>query len=122
MHPCGAALLVNSHHVLFHWIMYSNIWNIYGTNLSVDFYPLLFYVLISMFILCCDLHSFHSAYHCDMYQVSQYLFYNGHIVLNYITHFMYSPLNPYVYIHWMLEFKYIIIIIITCQTRWLNVR
>ena len=37
------------------------------------------------------------------------LFYNGHIVLNYTAHFVYSPLNSYVYIHWILDFKYILL-------------
>ena len=41
------------------------------------------------------------------------LFYNGHIVLNYATHFVYSPRNSYVYIHLILDFKYILLLIIS---------
>ena len=37
------------------------------------------------------------------------LFYSGHIVLNYTAHFVYSPLNSYVYIHWILDFQYILL-------------
>ena len=45
-----------------------------------------------------------------MYQVNQYLFYNGHMVLNNTAHFVYSPLNSYVYTHWILHFKYILLL------------
>ena len=41
------------------------------------------------------------------------LFYNGYIVLNYTAHFVYGPLNSYVYIHWVLDFKYILLLILT---------
>ena len=44
-----------------------------------------------------------------MYQLIHSIFDYGHIVLNYTTHdIVYSPLNSYVYIHWILEFKYIL--------------
>ena len=35
-----------------------------------------------------------------------------HIVLNYLSHCVYSPLNSYVYIHWILDFKYILILLL----------
>ena len=38
--------------------------------------------------------------------------YNGHIVLHYTTQFVYSSLNSYVYIHWILDFKYILLFIL----------
>ena len=38
------------------------------------------------------------------------IFYNGHIVLKYTAHFVYIPLNSYVYIHWILDFKYILLL------------
>ena len=40
------------------------------------------------------------------------LFDNCHIVLNRTAHVMYSPLNSYVYIHWILDFKYILILLL----------
>ena len=33
------------------------------------------------------------------------------LLLNYTCHFVYSPLNSYVYIHWILDFKYILLFI-----------
>ena len=40
------------------------------------------------------------------------ILYKGHIHFNYTDHFVYSPLNSYVYIHWILDFRYNYIIII----------
>ena len=42
--------------------------------------------------------------------------YNGHIVLNYTAYFVYSPLNSYVYIHWILDFKYILLLLYLLST------
>ena len=64
-------------------------------------------------------HSFHSAHLFIVYNTvictNSYnivaLLYNGDIVLNYTAHFVYSPLNSYVYTHLILGFKYIIIIL-----------
>ena len=48
-----------------------------------------------------------------MYQVSQYFnFYNGHIVLKYTVHFVYGPLNPYVYVHWILTLNILLLLIL----------
>ena len=40
---CDGAKLSSCVITLFYWIMYYNIWNTFGTNLPVDFYP---------FVLC----------------------------------------------------------------------
>ena len=40
---------------------------------------------------------------------STFKFYNGPIVFNYITYFVYIPLNSYTYIHGILDFKYILL-------------
>ena len=40
------------------------------------------------------------------------IFNYGHIVKLY-SHFVYSPLNSYVYIHWILDFKYILLLLYT---------
>ena len=64
------------------------------------------------------MHSFHSAHLFIVYNSEMctktfnilVLFYNGHNVLNYTAHFVYSPLNSYVYIHCILDFKCIIVI------------
>ena len=56
------------------------------------------------------MHSFHSAHIFIVYnnvkctKSFNIIFYNGHIVLNYAPHFVYSPLNLYVHIHWILDF------------------
>ena len=62
------------------------------------------------------MHSFHSAHIFIVYnsvictKSFNIVLYNGHIVLNYTSHIVYySPLNSYVYIHWILDFKYIIV-------------
>ena len=39
------------------------------------------------------------------------LFDDFHIVLNCIANFVYSPLNSYYYIHWILDFKYILLLL-----------
>ena len=39
------------------------------------------------------------------------LFYDGHVALNYTSHVVYSPLNSYVYIPWILDFKYILLLL-----------
>ena len=92
----------------------------FRTNLPVDY--LSFFCFLYLYICLCFLcivicmHSFHSA---DIFIVYNSVictnpfnnvFYNGHIVLNYTGHFVYNPLNSYVYLHWILDFKYIIII------------
>ena len=37
------------------------------------------------------------------------------IVLNYTVHFVYSPLNSYAYIHWICDFKYILLLLLLSQ-------
>ena len=61
------------------------------------------------------MHSFLSAhifmvYNNVIFTKSFDIFYKGHIVLNYAFHFLYSTLNSYVYIHWILDFKYILLL------------
>ena len=122
MHPCGTALLMNYHHVLSTIMKYSE-------HLLEQIYLWSFYVNCFLYLDLCSCllcivicrHSFHST-HIILFIVYNsvlctkpfnILFYNGHIVLNYTAHFVYNPLNSYVYIHWILDFKlYIIIIII----------
>ena len=58
-----------------------------------------------MFLMYCDLHVWFFIQH-------KYLFYNGHIVLNNTAQFVYSTLNLYVYIHWILDFKYILLLLL----------
>ena len=59
------------------------------------------------------MHSFHSTHIFIVYnsviciKPFNILFYNCHT-----AHFVYSPLNSYVYIHWIFDFKYIIVIIL----------
>ena len=75
------------------------------------------YLYICLCVLCIVIcmHSFHSAHIfkvcnsviCPTHSIFNY----GHIVKLY-SHFVYSPLNSYVYIHWILDFKYIYYIII----------
>ena len=95
---------------MFHWIMYYNIRNISGRNLLVD-YPIFCSVLMYMSVMYCDLHAWFSLstlYKCPICTNSfniLALIYNGHIVINYTAHFVYSPLNSYVYIHLILDFK-----------------
>ena len=81
--------------------MYYNIRNTFGTNLPVDFSSffvlctcIYIYIYICLCFLCIVIcmHSFDSAH----------IFNYGHIVKLY-SHFVYSPLNSYVYIHWILD-------------------
>ena len=97
---------------------------IFGTNLLV----VLISICVSMYNLLClsllctmvYMHTFHSAHIFIVYNSvictksfnSLALFYNGHIVLNYIVYFVYSPLNLYVYIHWILDVLYHIILLL----------
>ena len=64
-------------------------------------------------VIC--MHSFHSAHLfkacnseiCPTHSIFNY----GHIVKLY-SHFVYSPLNSYVYyIHWILDFKHILLVL-----------
>ena len=54
------------------------------------------------------MHSFHSVHIfiiCNSVICTKsfnILSYNGHIVLNYTAHFVYSTLKSYFYIHWIL--------------------
>ena len=91
---------------------------IFGTFLEpihpLTFYPFLFYVVIYMFMFLCIvicMHSFLSAHIFIKSFNVLVLCYNGDIVLNYTAHFVYSPLNSYVYIHWILDFKYILLLL-----------
>ena len=98
--------------------MYYNIRNTFWTNLPVDF--LSSFVLCTYIICLCFLcivicmHSFHLAH---IFKVCNSVIWPTHSILNYghivklCSHCVYSPLNSYVYIHWILDFKYIIIII-----------
>ena len=81
---------------------------------QLTFYLFLFYVLIYIclcflcFVIC--MHSFHSAH---IFKVCNSVIWPnyGHIVKLY-SHFVYSPLNSYVYIHWILDFKYILLLLL----------
>ena len=59
------------------------------------------------------MHSFHSAH---IFKVCNSVIWPTHSIFNYghivklYSHFVYSPLNSYVYIHWILEICIIIII------------
>ena len=67
------------------------------------------------------MYNFHSVYLCytmvwNMYVIKKNqsinvrdLCYNGHIVLNCTVHFVEIPLNSYLYIHWILDVKYILL-------------
>ena len=96
--------------------MYNNIRNTFGTNLTFFFVCTCIYVLCSLCIVIC-MHSFYSAHIfivCDSVICTTHsIFDYGHIiiVLNYKAHIVYSPLNSYVYIHWILDFKYVILFI-----------
>ena len=61
------------------------------------------------------MHSFHSAHIfkvCNsVIRPTHSIFNYGHIVKLY-SHFVYSPLNSYVYIHWILDFKYILLLLL----------
>ena len=59
------------------------------------------------FVIC--MHSFHSAH---IFKVCNSVIWPnyGHIVKLY-SHFVYSPLNSYVYIHWIWDFKYILLLL-----------
>ena len=63
------------------------------------------------FVIC--MHSFHSAHIfkvCNsVIRPTHSIFNYGHIVKLY-SHFVYSPLNSYIYIHWILDFKYILLL------------
>ena len=71
--------------------------------------------LCLLYIVIC-MHSFHSAHIFIVYNsvicTKSFnilaLFYIGHLVLNYTAHFVYSTLNSYVYMHWILDLKYIL--------------
>ena len=72
------------------------------------------------------MHSFHSAHIFIVYnnviciKSFNILFYNGHIVSNYTAHFVYSPLNSYVYTHWIFDvcynycFMYLVLFNVVC--------
>ena len=88
------------------YIIYYNIRNTFGTNLPL--------CLCFLCIMIC-MHSFHSAHIfkvCNsVIRPSHSKFDYGHIVLNYTAHIVYSPLNLYAYIHWILDFKYILLLL-----------
>ena len=89
---------------------------IFGTHLEqiypVDFLSSLFFFAY-IYIYVIYMHCFRSAHIFIVYNnvictnSFNIVLYNGDIVLNYTAHFVYSPLNSYVYIHWILGFKYI---------------
>ena len=102
----------------FHKIMYYNIRNTFGTNLPVNFLSFLFcfmHLYICLWFLCIVIymHSFHSAH---IFKVCNSVIWPTHSIFNYghivklYSHFVYSPLNSYVYIHWILDFKYILLL------------
>ena len=57
------------------------------------------------------MHSFHSAHIFKVCNSVFSIFNYGHIVKLY-SHFVYSPLNSYVYIHWILDFKDILLLLL----------
>ena len=78
---------------------------------------MIIYIYICSCFLCIAIYmySFHSAHVFIVYnsvlciKSFNILFTNGHIVLKYTSHFVNSPLNSYVYIHWIFDFKYILL-------------
>ena len=62
---CDGAELSSCVITLFYWIMYYNIRVTFGTNLPVDFYPLVLctyiyiyiYIYMFLFLMYCDLHA-----------------------------------------------------------------
>ena len=100
--------------------MYYNIRNTFGTNLPVDFlsfFVCFMYLFICLCFLCIVIcmHSFNSAHIfkvCNSVIRPTHSFNYGHSVKLY-SHFVYSPLNSYVYIHWILDFKYILLLFIS---------
>ena len=80
------------------------------------------YIYIYIYICICFLcivicmHCYHSAYIFKVYNSviwpTHSIFNYGHIVKLY-SHFLYSPLNSYVYIHWILDFKYILFVLLS---------
>ena len=89
------------------------IFGTFGTNLPVDFLFFLglctfIYIYVCFLCIVICMHSFYSAHIfiiCNSVPTHS-IFDYGHIVLNYTAHIVYSPLNSYVYIHWIVAFKY----------------
>ena len=60
------------------------------------------------------MHSFHSSH---IFKVCNSVIWPTHSIFNYghivklYSHFVCSPLNSYVYIHWILDFKYILLLL-----------
>ena len=38
------------------------------------------------------------------------------------SHFVYSPLNSYVYIHWILDYKYILLLLLLNLVKWMALK
>ena len=75
------------------------------------------YIYICLCFLCIVIcmHRFHSAH---VFKVCNSVIWPTHSIFNYghivklYSHFVYSPLNSYVYIHWILDFKYILLLLL----------
>ena len=86
-------------HVLQHF------WNKFTRLLFIlSCFMYLFICLCFLCVVIC-MHSFHSAHIFIVYNsvICTHSFNNGHIIFNYKAHFVYNPLNSYVYIHWTLN-------------------
>ena len=74
-----------------------------------------FYICLCFLCIVICMHSFHSAHIfkvCNSVKWPTHSIFNyGHIVKLY-NHFIYNPLNSYIYIHWILDFKYIYILLL----------
>ena len=99
-------------HVLQYSALCGNFLPVYFISYFVCFMYL--YIICLCIVIC--MHNFHSAHIvynsviCTKSFNILTLFYNGYIVLNYTAHFVYSSLNSYVYIYWILDFKYILLL------------
>ena len=67
--------------------------------LCIEVYMMLMWILLRIFKVC-----------YSVIWPTHSIFNYGHIVKLY-SHFVYSPLNSYAYIHWILDFKYILLLL-----------
>ena len=85
------------------------------------------YLYICLCVLCIVIcmHTFHSAH---IFKVCNSVIWPTHSIFNYghisklYCHVVYSPLNSYVDIHWILDFKYILLLLLltnckSCRTQ-----
>ena len=80
---------------------------------ALTFIPFFVLIIICIYFLCIVIcmHSFHSTHIFIVY--NSVICTKSFNILIYTAHFGYSPLNSYVYINWILDFNYILLIIIT---------